>query len=192
MQWDCLELHNQPAEPVHSQPVQPTATQSQPAEPGHGQPLQPTATHRQLLQPTQDDEEGGPMSDERSKPTSTSTQGSTPQKKAAECNYCGKVYSNQSNLCRHERVHVGGVFDCGECKRIFFYLTCSQRPYQYQPFRFSIPMYHSGKTFKQKRYLQEHVKSHKNPDRYLCQTCGIVMKSRSTLLMHKKRNHPKM
>ena len=69
------------------------------------------------MQPTQDNEgENGPMQDERPKPTSASTQDSTPPKQANECNYCVMVHSNQSNLRRHERVHVGGVFDCGECK----------------------------------------------------------------------------
>ena len=87
------------------------------------------------------------------------------------CDTCGKAFSRPDSLKRHMKVHQ----DSNEIKtdQEVQRPTCSQCKAQ----------------FIEQKQLDEHIKTHRLKETYLCHTCGRIYSQRDTFMKHIDSHH---
>ncbi|KAM4819983.1 zinc finger protein 263 isoform 3-T3 [Thomomys bottae] len=108
-------------------------------------------------------------------------------KKLHLCPLCGKNFSNNSNLIRHQRIHAAERLCMGvECGEIF----------SGHPHFVSLPRGHlgeeahkcleCGKCFSQNTHLTRHQRTHTGEKPYQCNVCGKSFSCNSNLHRHQR------
>ncbi|XP_036885867.1 zinc finger protein 263 isoform X3 [Sturnira hondurensis] len=109
------------------------------------------------------------------------------RKKLHLCALCGKNFSNNSNLIRHQRIHAAERLCMGvECSEIF----------RGSPHFLSLHRAHvgeeahkcleCGKSFSQNTHLTRHQRTHTGEKPYQCNVCGKSFSCNSNLHRHQR------
>ncbi|XP_005391407.1 PREDICTED: zinc finger protein 263 isoform X1 [Chinchilla lanigera] len=108
-------------------------------------------------------------------------------KKLHLCPLCGKNFSNNSNLIRHQRIHAAERLCMGvECSEIF-----SGHPHFLSLHRAHLgeeahKCLECGKCFSQNTHLTRHQRTHTGEKPYQCNVCGKSFSCNSNLHRHQR------
>ncbi|XP_073453934.1 uncharacterized protein [Aquarana catesbeiana] len=124
-----------------------------------------------------------------SKESSSSQESVHAGESSLSCSVCGKSFTENKALLRHERNHKSGRrFSCSECGKCFIqkghFLTHQRSHTGERPFSCS----ECGKCFIEKGKLLIHQRTHTGERPYSCSECGKSFSEKKTLLTH-QRSH---
>uniref|UniRef100_A0AAR2JQ78 C2H2-type domain-containing protein n=1 Tax=Pygocentrus nattereri TaxID=42514 RepID=A0AAR2JQ78_PYGNA len=95
-------------------------------------------------------------------------------KPALSVERCGKSFTEQSHLQRHQHVHTGEKpYYCSECGRSFSQKSHLQRHQRVHTGEKPYQCSKCGKSFNQKSHLQGHQRVHTGEKPYSCSDCGM-------------------
>ncbi|XP_058426158.1 zinc finger protein 263 isoform X2 [Diceros bicornis minor] len=108
-------------------------------------------------------------------------------KKLHLCPLCGKNFSNNSNLIRHQRIHVAERLCMGvECSEIFggnpHFLSLHRAHLGEEAHK----CLECGKSFSQNTHLTRHQRTHTGEKPYQCNVCGKSFSCNSNLHRHQR------
>lgn len=108
-------------------------------------------------------------------------------KKLHLCPLCGKNFSNNSNLIRHQRIHAAERLCMGvECGEIFggspHFLSLHRAQFGEEAHK----CLECGKSFSQNTHLTRHQRTHTGEKPYQCNVCGKSFSCNSNLHRHQR------
>ncbi|XP_016066858.1 PREDICTED: zinc finger protein 263 isoform X2 [Miniopterus natalensis] len=108
-------------------------------------------------------------------------------KKLHLCPLCGKNFSNNSNLTRHQRIHAAERLCMGvECSEIFggnpHFLSLHRAHFGEEAHK----CLECGKSFSQNTHLTRHQRTHTGEKPYQCNICGKSFSCNSNLHRHQR------
>ncbi|XP_036136182.1 zinc finger protein 263 isoform X2 [Molossus molossus] len=108
-------------------------------------------------------------------------------KKLHLCPLCGKNFSNNSNLIRHQRIHAAERLCMGvECGEIFggspHFLSLHRARFGEEAHK----CLECGKSFSQNTHLTRHQRTHTGEKPYQCNICGKSFSCNSNLHRHQR------
>ncbi|KAM7147173.1 zinc finger protein 263 isoform 3-T4 [Molossus nigricans] len=108
-------------------------------------------------------------------------------KKLHLCSLCGKNFSNNSNLIRHQRIHAAERLCMGvECGEIFggspHFLSLHRARFGEEAHK----CLECGKSFSQNTHLTRHQRTHTGEKPYQCNICGKSFSCNSNLHRHQR------
>ncbi|KAM5330194.1 zinc finger protein 263 isoform 3-T3 [Glossophaga mutica] len=109
------------------------------------------------------------------------------RKKLHLCPLCGKNFSNNSNLIRHQRIHAAERLCVGvECSEIFggnpHFLSLHRAHLGEEAHK----CLECGKSFSQNTHLTRHQRTHTGEKPYQCNVCGKSFSCNSNLHRHQR------
>ncbi|XP_045045735.1 zinc finger protein 263 isoform X2 [Desmodus rotundus] len=109
------------------------------------------------------------------------------RKKLHLCPLCGKNFSNNSNLIRHQRIHAAERLCMGvECSEIFggspHFLSLHRAHLGEEAHK----CLECGKSFSQNTHLTRHQRTHTGEKPYQCNVCGKSFSCNSNLHRHQR------
>lgn len=112
------------------------------------------------------------------------------------CDTCDARFSHKNKLKRHMASHSQQKQQCQKCLRYFIqlkeHMERCKRTYDERKPAFECTS--CKKSFKEKRYLNQHnkiVHNNNNNTFYECQHCRLNFRHRSSRLLHLRKEHPK-
>ena len=105
------------------------------------------------------------------------------------CDVCGKGFNYKHDIEAHKAKHEGVmIYSCDICNNK---ISCISNKRRHINICQKKTKEHCcsicSKKFKAGRYLEEHKKAHKDPERFQCSTCGSFYKYRASLYKHSKK-----
>ncbi|KAE8628078.1 hypothetical protein XENTR_v10007297 [Xenopus tropicalis] len=101
------------------------------------------------------------------------------------CSQCGKSFNWKSNLLVHERSHAGQKpFTCSECGKCFAHKSTLVKHQLFHMGAFTCS--ECGKGFSQKSNLLVHQRCHTGHKPYSCSECGKSFSQNSNLIIHQR------
>ncbi|XP_049759458.1 zinc finger protein 263 isoform X3 [Elephas maximus indicus] len=108
-------------------------------------------------------------------------------KKLHICSLCGKNFSNNSNLIRHQRIHAAERLCMGvECGNIFGGNPHFLSLHRAQLGEEAHKCLECGKSFSQNTHLIRHQRTHTGEKPYRCNVCGKSFSCNSNLHRHQR------
>ncbi|XP_069819928.1 oocyte zinc finger protein XlCOF8.4-like [Dendropsophus ebraccatus] len=109
--------------------------------------------------------------------------------KPFSCSICGKCFKRKSHLTIHERTHAGGTrFSCLECERCFTQKSKLAAHLKTHTGEKPFSCSECGKCFTEKSKLTKHERTHTRQKLFSCSDCGKNFARKSVFVNHLKTN----
>ncbi|XP_075698570.1 uncharacterized protein LOC142663689 [Rhinoderma darwinii] len=103
------------------------------------------------------------------------------------CSECGKSYTDNRNLLRHQRMYRGEKsLPCPKCGKYFVRKTCLNEHQRTHTGKIQFPCAECGISFTRRCHLVEHQRIHTGEKPYPCSECGRSFTRKQHLVDHQR------
>ncbi|KAM3912743.1 uncharacterized protein RB166_018187 isoform 2-T2 [Leptodactylus fuscus] len=103
------------------------------------------------------------------------------------CSRCGKCFSEQSDLLKHQKIHlVKKPYSCSECGKCFRSKSSLNDHFRVHTGEKPFSCTECGKQFSKKSRVLDHQRVHTGEKPFSCSECGKLFSKKSRLLDHQK------